>query len=75
MFVSLVEPDEEVEEEEDEEEEPLPPGQKKSNLKKSNKKRKKKRKIKWADDRNLRTFHYFELDENERGKLVYLKLF
>ena len=32
-------------------------------------KRKKKTKtVSWVDDTKLRTFHYFELDETERGK-------
>lgn len=32
-------------------------------------KKKKNKKVSWAEDSNLRLFHYFELDETERGKL------
>ncbi len=33
------------------------------------KRKKRKKKVTWADEAALRRFHYFELDDNERGKL------
>lgn len=38
------------------------------------KKKKKNKKVSWAEDSNLRLFHYFELDETERGKLKFYYL-
>lgn len=35
-------------------------------------KKKKNKKVSWAEDSNLRIFHFFELDETERGKLKVL---
>lgn len=37
-------------------------------------KKKKNKKVSWAEDSNLRLFHYFELDETERGKLEFYYL-
>jgi hypothetical protein len=32
-------------------------------------KKKKNKKVSWAEESNLRVFHYFELDETERGEI------
>ena len=33
----------------------------------------KKKRVSWADDRNLVSIHYFEMDESERGMQTYLQ--
>ena len=37
------------------------------------KKSKKGKKVQWpADDANLATFHFFEMDEDERGQFIFI---
>ena len=36
----------------------------------TNKKKKKKKNVTWHTEDKLRIYHYFELDENERGIIV-----
>ena len=31
-------------------------------------KKKKRKKVSWKDEANLRSYHYFEMDETERGQ-------
>ena len=31
-----------------------------------------KKRVSWAEDTNLVSVHYFDLDESERGKYVYI---
>ena len=36
----------------------------------TNKKNKKRKNVTWLEEAKLRTYHYFELDETERGMYV-----